>query len=89
MNVVQRLASEIPMQDRVLGEWQFALAKRINDIRHEKGLSIEEFASKADLSLEEAYQIAGATANPTLEMLAKITVLLQVDILRWNGSASK
>lgn len=89
MNILQRLASEIPMQDRVLSEWQFALAKSINEMRHEQGLSIEEFASKADLSLEEAYQIAGATANPTLEMLAKITVLLQVDILKWNGSSSK
>lgn len=55
-----------------------ALAKRLKEVRNEKGLSQEELALRADITLSQIARIETVRINPTVSTIFKIARALNV-----------
>lgn len=54
------------------------LAKRLKEIRAEKGISQEELAYRSELTLSQIARIETVKTNPTISTLFKITRTLDI-----------
>ena len=56
------------------------LAKRLKEIRSEKGLSQEELAHRSELTLSQIARIETVRINPTISTIFKIARTLEVPL---------
>lgn len=56
------------------------LAKRLKEIRAEKGISQEELAYRADMTLSQIARIETVKINPTVSTIFKIARALEVPL---------
>jgi len=56
------------------------IGKRIKEIRRSKNLSQEQLAEKADINAKYLSRIERGTENPTLDMLIKLSIALDVEM---------
>ncbi len=84
MTRLNRLLSQISPEDRQFYNWQFALAQRIAQIMEAKGLNQREFAKRSRLTEAHVSALLHAGANPSLSTLARISALLDVELLTWK-----
>jgi len=64
--------------DRGAAEMARRVAERLRQLRAERGLSLDDLASRGGVSRAALSQIEGARTNPTLSVLWKIAVGLEV-----------
>lgn len=65
-----------------LRELQLILSNNIRELRGQKGLSQERLALEAGVDRTLVSKIERVIANPTLEVLAKLAVVLDVPLIR-------
>ncbi len=58
------------------------LARNIKNIRHEKGLAQERLALEAGVDRTLVSKIERLIANPSLEILVKLAVVLEVPVMK-------
>jgi transcriptional regulator with XRE-family HTH domain len=56
------------------------LAKRLKEIRNEKGISQEELAYRSEITLSQIARIETVRINPTVSTIFKITRALEVPL---------
>lgn len=56
------------------------LAKRLKEIRKEKGISQEELAHRSEITLSQIARIETVRTNPTVSTIFKITRALEVPL---------
>lgn len=83
MSRIETLLAQIKPEDRKFYDWQFALAQRIAQIMEEKGLNQRDFAKRARLTEAQVSALLHVGANPNLSTLARISALLESDVLTW------
>lgn len=86
MDTIERLARRMKPEERRFHEWQFSLARRIAQVLEERNLSQREFARLARLTDAQVSALLHVGANPTLSVLARISALLDTDLLTWTNS---
>nr|WP_314188015.1 helix-turn-helix transcriptional regulator [uncultured Brevundimonas sp.] len=59
-------------------EWEKIVGANIRRLRKERGLSQEALAGEAGLAMRHIGRIERGEGNPTVSMVAKIAVVLQV-----------
>jgi transcriptional regulator with XRE-family HTH domain len=84
MSRLDSLLTQIKPEDRQFYNWQFALAQCIAQIMESKGLNQREFAKRARLTEAQVSALLHVDANPSLSLLARISALLEVDLLTWK-----
>ncbi|MBK7578289.1 MAG: helix-turn-helix transcriptional regulator [Ignavibacteria bacterium] len=84
MNSIDNLLTQIKPEDRQFYDWQFALAQRIAQIMEAKGLNQREFAKRARLTEAQVSALLHTGANPNLSTLARISALLEAELLTWT-----
>lgn len=89
MNIVQRLSSKLSPEERLYHDWQFDLARRISQVMDERQLTQREFAKRARLTEAQVSALLHCGANPTLSMLARISALVNCELLHWKNSDNK
>ncbi len=70
------------MSTRELGELQLTLSENIRHLRGQRGLSQERLALEAGVDRTLVSKIERVIANPTLEVLVKLAIALQVPVAR-------
>ena len=65
-----------------LRELQFALSNNIRELRAQKGLSQERLALEAGVDRTLVSKIERVIANPTLEVLTRLAIALDVTVPR-------
>jgi transcriptional regulator with XRE-family HTH domain len=70
------------MSIRELGELQLILSENIRQLRGQRGLSQERLALEAGVDRTLVSKIERVIANPTLEVLLKLAIALQVPVAR-------
>ncbi len=70
------------MSTRELGELQLILSENIRQLRGQRGLSQERLALEAGVDRTLVSKIERVIANPTLEVLLKLAIALQVPVAR-------
>jgi transcriptional regulator with XRE-family HTH domain len=70
------------MSKRELGELQLSLSENIRYLRGQQGLSQERLALEAGVDRTLVSKIERVIANPTLEVLVKLAIALQVPVIR-------
>ena len=83
MSTLQRLLEEQRPEDALFQQWQFALSNRLLQIMEERGLNQRDIALRARLTPAQVSAFMHQGANPTLSVLARISALLDADILQW------
>jgi transcriptional regulator with XRE-family HTH domain len=58
-----------------------AIGKRIRDVRHDKGLSLDELAKKTGFAKSYLSQIENLKREPSISALSQIAHVLEVDVL--------
>ncbi len=85
MSIIEELASRLSPEEALYFDWQYALARRIAQILEERGITQREFAKRARLTEAQVSALLHCSANPTLSMLARISALLDTELLTWNN----
>ncbi len=57
------------------------IGKRIKELRKLKGLSQEQLSEKAEITPNYLSRIERGTENPTLDMLIKLAIALDIDMV--------
>lgn len=70
------------MQQSELRELQLALSENIRILRGKRGLSQERLALEAGVDRTLVSKIERTIANPTLDVLAKLALVLDVPVVR-------
>ncbi len=70
------------MPTRELGELQLTLSENIRHLRGQRGLSQERLALEAGVDRTLVSKIERVIANPTLDVLVKLAIALQVPVTR-------
>jgi transcriptional regulator with XRE-family HTH domain len=70
------------MSTRELGELRLTLSENIRQLRGQRGLSQERLALEAGVDRTLVSKIERVIANPTLEVLVKLAIALQVPVTR-------
>lgn len=83
MHIIERLASKLSPEERKYHDWQFDLARRISQILEERNMTQREFARQTRLTEAQVSALLHCGANPTLSMLARISALLESELLTW------
>jgi len=86
MDRIDRLVSKMKPQERLLHEWQFALSRRLQQIMEERNLTQRELAKIAKLTEPQVSALVHLDANPTIGVLARISALLDAELLEWRNS---
>lgn len=89
MNMIQNILDRQTKEEKLTYEWQFALARRIVQILEEKQITQREFARRARLTEAQVSAMLHADANPTLAVLARISALLETDLLTWVNTNTR
>lgn len=74
--------SNIPAEIRLETDWSFAISDKIAMILNEKGMSQKMFAQKMGKTETEISRWLSGTHNFTLRTIAKISVVLEVDLIQ-------
>ena len=77
----QQALSEVPKDLKIQIDLSFALADKLDAILNEKGLSQKEFAKMIGKTEAEVSRWLGGTHNFTLKTIAKISSVLNVDLI--------
>lgn len=86
MSIIEQLAARLSPEDALYYDWQYELARRISQILEECGITQREFAKRARLTEAQVSALLHCGANPTLGMLARISALLESELLTWKNS---
>lgn len=86
MSIIEQLAARLSPEDALYYDWQYELARRISQILEERGITQREFAKRARLTEAQVSSLLHCGANPTLGMLARISALLESELLSWKNS---
>jgi transcriptional regulator with XRE-family HTH domain len=70
------------MSTRELGELRLTLSENIRQLRGQRGLSQERLALEAGVDRTLVSKIERVIANPTLDVLVKLAIALQVPVTR-------
>lgn len=73
--------SEVPKDLKIQIDLSFAIADKLDAILNEKGLSQKEFAKMIGKTEAEVSRWLGGTHNFTLKTIAKISSVLNVDLI--------
>lgn len=77
----QQALSEVPKDLKIQIDLSFAIADKLDAILNEKGLSQKEFAKMIGKTEAEVSRWLGGTHNFTLKTIAKISSVLNVDLI--------
>lgn len=77
----QQALSEVPKDLKIQVDLSFAIADKLDAILNEKGLSQKEFAKMIGKTEAEVSRWLGGTHNFTLKTIAKISSVLNVDLI--------
>lgn len=83
MTILEHQPSTLSTEERLYHDWQYDLARRISQILAERGMTQRELAKRARLTEAQVSALMHCAANPTLAMLARISVALERDVLLW------
>jgi transcriptional regulator with XRE-family HTH domain len=86
MSIIKQLASQLSPEESLYHDWQYELARRISQIIEERNITQREFAKRARLTEAQVSALLHCGANPTLSMLARISALLDSELLTWSDS---
>lgn len=86
MSIIEQLAARLSPEDALYYDWQYDLARRISQILEERCITQREFAKRARLTEAQVSSLLHCGANPTLGMLARISALLESELLTWKNS---
>ena len=86
MSIIEQLASRLSPEEALYYDWQYDLARRISQILEERDITQREFAKRARLTEAQVSALMHCGANPTLSMLARISALLESELLTWVNS---
>ena len=70
------------MSTRELGELRLTLSENIRQLRGQRGLSQERLALEAGVDRTLVSKIERVIANPTLDVLVRLAIALQVPVTR-------
>ncbi len=70
------------MWESELQELRLALSENVRLLRGRRGLSQEQLALEAGVDRTLVSKIERAIANPTLEVLTKLAVVLEIPVVR-------
>lgn len=88
MDRIERLLAKMKPQERVFHEWQFALSRRLQQIMEERNMTQRELAKVAQLTEPQVSALIHLEANPTLGTLARVSALLDAELLEWKNTDS-
>ncbi|HLO99602.1 MAG TPA: helix-turn-helix transcriptional regulator [Fimbriimonas sp.] len=86
MNKIDELLEQLEPEKRLFYDWQFALAQRLVQIMDEHDLSQRELARKTRLTEAQVSAFIHGGANPNLSTLARISALLDAELLKWKNT---
>lgn len=83
MTILNEQASGLSPEEALYHDWQYDLARRISQVLTERGMTQRELAKRARLTEAQVSALMHCAANPTLAMLARLSVALERDVLTW------
>lgn len=88
LSIAERLA-QIPVENRVFYEWQFALSRRLCQIMEAGNITQSALAEMVGLTQEELDDLIHFCADPSLSTMARIAALSHSEILTWVNTDVK
>ena len=76
------MSGDIAMWEKELHKQRTILARNIKNIRKERGLAQEALALEAGVDRTLVSKIERLIANPSLEILVKLSLALEVPVIR-------
>lgn len=81
-SLFQQALSEVPKDLKIQIDLSFAIADKLDALLKEKGMSQKEFALLIGKTEAEVCRWLGGTHNFTLKTIAKISSVLDVDLIK-------
>lgn len=81
-SLFQQALSEVPKDLKIQIDLSFAIADKLDALLKEKGMSQKEFAILIGKTEAEVCRWLGGTHNFTLKTIAKISSVLDVDLIK-------
>ena len=84
-DVLTKAFAEVPADIRLQGKLSFGIADRIADVLNQNGMTQKELARKMGKTEAEVSVWLSGQQNFTLRTLAKISIVLGVELIQISG----